>query len=173
VTISTRHQDELEEQASETAWLKNSLMECSNSLHSAVSLLNKTKLDDVPKELTESAAKFNYENVASACKCAICPPMFAANASSSSSGGSELASGVGKLKLDNNNFLNQTDEKNGSGMVMPALPTPKEYEGSVSVFKNLTRDASGLYVIAPPAKLLQQVQQRPSAGQGTNSSTQR
>lgn len=75
VKLSTRHQEELQEQATETAWLKHSLLECSQALHEAIALLRQQDQGSVPQSLYEKSAKFNYENVASACKCSICPPL--------------------------------------------------------------------------------------------------
>jgi hypothetical protein len=180
VNISTRHQDELEEQASESLWLKNSLIECSTALTNAVSLLSGKDSVDVPqefKELAERAAKFNYENVASACKCAICPPLLKVSGSvkstSSSSGDvNDLTSKVGGVNLDSSDH--NTDSMNGTDeTVMPRLPAPKMSDAPVSVFKNLTRDVSGLYVVAPPAGLQALLQQSQAKGSNAASSLQR
>lgn len=136
-------------------------MECSNALHGAVSLLtDKKDADEVPKQLkgiAESAAKFNYENVQSACKCAICPPVSSSSTSSSSAGGQNVSNFEG-MNIDSSDMT--TSGKNSTGIVVAKLPCPKGHDETMSVFKSLKRDANGLYVLAPPSGLANLLQQR-------------
>jgi hypothetical protein len=85
--MSVRHHEELATQLREGEWLKQSLLECSNALHEAIALLRQQHEVNsasaaaggsggrsIPSSLTETAAKFNIENISAACKSSIAPP---------------------------------------------------------------------------------------------------
>ena len=158
--MSSRHQDELEAQYNENFWLKKSLLECSNALHDAVALLKNVKQDQnsapVPPILFEIAAKFNYENVVSACKCAICPTPSAAPSVNTTPMFSSSAVSIpenNRPAVDNiqHNNLHPPGQDPAPASSKPA--SKSNNESTLALFKNLKRDATGLYVVAPSAGL--------------------
>ena len=147
--MSSRHQDELEAQYNENFWLKKSLLECSNALHDAVALLKNVKQDQnaapVPPILFEIAAKFNYENVVSACKCAICPTPSKAPLVHSIPVIPTITAPTNNKPAPDINPSNTSSEQEQQ----PAKSKPKNNnESTLALFKNLKRDVNGLYVLS-------------------------
>jgi len=132
--MSVRHHEELATQLREGEWLKQSLLECSNALHEAIALLRaqdeqnkaavvETDQRSIPKSLTETAAKFNIENISAACKSSIAPPSSGEQLSFLNMCKNGAAAGYSSTKTDTDKASSNSGVKASAGGVTATSTT--------------------------------------------------